>query len=108
MIGFDSNPSSPGTETSTLLVCHDLESSKTLWSRHRLHDEVAARDHGNDSPPFNPDTFFDYDVNYYYTMVKQKETIAELVGSQELADKYVQVSSNNKWKLIWRTNRAMV
>jgi hypothetical protein len=94
LIGFDSNPSVPGIETTTLTVCHDLKVSRTLWSRHTVFKEQAARDHGNDSPPFNPDDFFDYDVNHYYTMVQQKITIAGLVGSQELADQYVQVKSN--------------
>jgi len=90
LIGFDSNPASPGIETSTVTVCHDLEQSNTFWSRHTLFHQVAARDHGNDSPPFSPDDFFDYDVQHFYTMDQQRETIAELVGSQELADQYVQ------------------
>ena len=68
-----------------------------------------CRDHGNDSPPFNPDDYFDYDVNHFYTMVKeassyltslqlycqcvqdqQRITIGELVGSDELGAHYVQ------------------
>jgi hypothetical protein len=67
---------------STISLCFDQAASKTHWSRHTLWDEVRAGDHGNDSPPFSPDTFFDYDVNHFYTMVTQRETIAELVGSQ--------------------------
>jgi hypothetical protein len=66
----------------TINVCFDQTASKTLWSRHTLWDEVRAGDKGNDSPPFKPDNFFDYDVNHFYTMVTQRETIAELVGSQ--------------------------
>ncbi len=66
----------------SITVCHDEARSQTLWARHTLWNEVAAGDHGNDSPPFKPDTFFDYDVNTFYTMNKQRETIAGLVGSQ--------------------------
>jgi hypothetical protein len=78
-IGFGSD----NTErVSTISVCFDQAASKTLWSRHTLWDEVRAGDHGNDSPPFDPDNFFDYDVNNFYTRVTQRETIAELVGSQ--------------------------
>ena len=42
--------------------------------------------------PPSPDNFFDYDVQHFYTMDQQRITIAGLVGSQELADQYVQVS----------------
>jgi len=73
----------------TISVCHDLATSRTLYSTHTLWDEISAQDHGNDSPHFNPDTFFEFDVNHFYTMVTQKETIAQLVGSDELADKYI-------------------
>ena len=41
--------------------------------------------------PPSPDEFFDYDVQHFYTMDQQRITIAGLVGSQELADQYVQV-----------------
>ena len=43
-------------------------------------------------PPLpSPDNFFDYDVQHFYTMDQQRITIADLVGSQELAEQYVQV-----------------
>ena len=42
----------------------------------------------------SPDDFFDYDVQHFYTMDQQRITIAGLVGSQELADQYVQVSKD--------------
>jgi len=89
-IGFDTDPLVAGIETTTLTVCHDLVGSRTFYSHHALFDEINARDHGNDSPPFNPDNFFDYDVQHFYTMDQQRITIADLVGSQELADQYVQ------------------
>merc|ERR550519_308318 len=73
----------------TISVCHDLTTSRTVYSSHVLWDEISARDHGNDSPHFNPDSFFGFDVNHFYTMAQQKDTIAGLVGSDELADKYI-------------------
>jgi len=93
-IEFDVTPDMNG-EAVTITVCHDLKQSRTLWSRHTIWDEVSASDHGNNRPSFSSDQFFDYDVNYYYKMATQKETIAELVGSQELADKYVQDQSTS-------------
>ena len=51
------------------------------------------------SPP-SPDNFFDYDVQHFYTMDQQRITIAGLVGSQELADQYVQVSLSYELKLL--------
>jgi len=89
IIGFDILPAHEGTETTVLTVCYDVERSANLWSRNTIWDEVNAQDHGNDSPFFNPDDYFDYDVNHYYTMAQQKETIAGIVRSEELADKYI-------------------
>ena len=45
--------------------------------------------------PPSPDNFFDYDVQHFYTMDQQRITIADLVGSQELADQYVQVINSD-------------
>ena len=69
VLGFDTKPSHPGTETMVLTVCYDTDTSVNIWSRHSLWDEINARDHNNDSPFFNPDDYFDFDVNHYYTMV---------------------------------------
>jgi len=90
VIGFDTVPADSGIETAVLTVCYDVEKSINIWSRHTLWDEIRARDHNNDSPFFNPDDYFDFDVNHYYTMATQKETIAQIVRSQDLADEYVQ------------------
>eukprot|EP00091_Calanus_sinicus_P020910 TRINITY_DN5982_c0_g1_i1.p1 TRINITY_DN5982_c0_g1~~TRINITY_DN5982_c0_g1_i1.p1 ORF type:complete len:403 (+),score=107.57 TRINITY_DN5982_c0_g1_i1:79-1287(+) len=90
VIGFDMLPAHSGTEAAVLTVCYDTETSVNIWSRHSLWDEINARDHNNDSPFFNPDDYFDFDVNHYYTMATQKETIAGIVRSEDLADKYVQ------------------
>jgi len=89
-IGFDTNSNVEGVETVTITVCFDTITSTNIWSRHSLWDEISARDHGNDSPFFNPDDFFDYDVNHFYTMNQQRETIGEIVRNQSLADEYVQ------------------
>merc|ERR1711892_213352 len=82
-------------EAVTITVCHDLAQSRTLWARHTVWDEVSASDHGNNRPVFSSDDLFDFDVNYYYKMATQKETVAELVGSQELAEKYIQDQSTS-------------
>jgi len=89
VIGFDILAAQEGTETAVLTVCYDTSTSVNIWSRHSLWDEINAKDHGNDSPFFNPDDYFDFDVNHFYTMATQKETIAGIVRSDDLADKYV-------------------
>merc|ERR1712142_428712 len=89
IIGFDILPMEEGIETTLLSVCYDTKTSVNIWSRNTIWDEVNAQDHGNDSPFFNPDDYFDYDVNHFYTMAQQKETIAGIVRSDELADKYI-------------------
>ena len=69
-IGFDIRSQVGGVETVTITVCYDTARSINIWSRHSLGDEIDARDHGNDSPSFNPDQYFDFDVNHFYTMVR--------------------------------------
>ena len=69
-IGFDIRSEEAGVESVTITVCYDTNRSINLWSKHSLWDEISARDHGNDSPPFNPDQYFDFDVNHFYTMVR--------------------------------------
>ena len=69
-IGFDIRSEVGGVETVTFTVCYDTARSLNIWSRHSLWDEIDARDHGNDSPDFKPDHYFDFDVNHFYTMVR--------------------------------------
>jgi len=88
-IEFDVTPDLT-TEAVTITVCHDLHGSRTLWSRHTIWDEISAYYSGNNRPSFSPDDYFDYDVNHFYKTATQKETIADLVGSQALADEYIQ------------------
>jgi hypothetical protein len=71
----------------SVTVCHDEARSQTLWARHTLWNEVKAGDLGRPTPvpAFKPDydvNIFDYEVNTFYTINKQRETIAGLVGSQ--------------------------
>jgi hypothetical protein len=75
------------TDDGLITVCHDKARSQTLWARHTLWNEVKAGDLGRPTPvpAFKPDydvNIFDYDVNTFYTINKQRETIAGLVGSQ--------------------------
>ena len=68
----------------TISVCHDQEMSSSLWSQHMIFDEIAAKDTGNNRPSFD-DEYFDFDVDYYYKMATQAETIQDLTGT----DKYI-------------------
>jgi len=95
-IEFDISQNMEG-EAVTITVCHDLTQSRTLWSRHTVWDEVSASDHGNNRPAFSTDGLFDFDVNNAYKMATQRETVKDLVGSRELADKYIQDQSTNKF-----------
>lgn len=72
----------------TITVCHDVNRAASLWARHTLYDELEAEDHGNNRPSFNPE-YFDFDVDHYYKTATQRETIADLVGSESLAEKYI-------------------
>jgi len=72
----------------TITVCHLQEMSSSLWAQHTIWDEIEARDTGNNRPSFDPE-YFDFDVDYYYKMTTQRETVADLVGSQDLAEKYI-------------------
>lgn len=83
-IGFNVDSDMRGT----IEVCHDLQISRTLWAKHKLWDEVRASDHGNDRPSWDQD-YFNFDVDHYYKQITQKETIGQLVGSEDLADEYL-------------------
>merc|ERR1719516_689171 len=41
--------------------------------------------------------FFDFDVNHFYTMNQQRETIGEIVRNQSLGDQYVQDFDSEKY-----------
>ena len=76
------------SEGVTITVCHDSRLSSTLWSQHTLYNEIETKDTGNNRPSFDPE-YFDFDVDHFYKMETQRETMAELVGSQSLADQYI-------------------
>ena len=86
-IEFDVDPGL-SDEGVTITVCHNTQLAATLWARHTLHDELTGRDTGNNRPSFNPE-YFDFDVDHFYKTATQRETIAGLVGSEELADQYI-------------------
>jgi len=91
-IDFDITESMEG-EAVTIKVCHDLTRSSSIWARHTLWDEIDAKDTGYSAPSFKDDDFFDFDIDNYYKMATQRDTIADLVGSSELADQYIQGQS---------------
>ncbi|XP_023321392.1 uncharacterized protein LOC111696065 [Eurytemora carolleeae] len=80
--------------TPTFTVCFDQTISRTLWVKHTLWDEISAQDHGNSRPDFQKDSFYDYDVDHAYSRNAQREEISKLVGSQELAEQYIEESGN--------------
>ncbi len=51
--------------------------------------EIEGRDHDNERPDFRPAGYYPFDVEFYYTIDQQRETIADLVGSDDLAGEYV-------------------
>jgi len=87
-INFDVMPSQEG-EAVTITACLDTRTAASLWAKSNIFDEVRAQDHGGSRPSFRKGTFYDFDVNNFYKMATQKETMIELVGSEELADKYI-------------------
>ena len=42
---------------------------------------------------FRTDGYYDFDADFYYTQAQQEVTVAELVGSEELAAEYIQYNS---------------
>jgi len=87
-IDFEVIPSQ-SDEAVTITVCQDRERAASLWARHQIFDEVKAQDHGGSRPSFSTGTFYDFDVDYYYKMDTQRLTLRDLLGSEELADKYI-------------------
>ncbi len=93
----------------TVTVCFDEGRSNSLYAYHFLPLEMvwkspnifflllrvdqfhtermqSSRDHGNERPLFEPGDFYPFDVDYYYGRDRQRDTIADLVGSQDLAE----------------------
>ncbi len=60
-----------------------------MYSSHYVPREIEGRDHDNERPDFRPAGYYDFDVDFYYSIDQQRETIAFLVGSDEMASQYV-------------------
>lgn len=58
----------------------DPSNSRSIYAVHTLYQEIVARDTGNDRPFFDPDIYYPFDVNNYYTQVEQDATIQRLTG----------------------------
>jgi len=80
---------SESSEAVTITVCQDREKAASLWARHSIFDEVAAQDHGGSRPSFKAGDFYEFDVDHFYKMATQRETMIQLVGSEDLADQYI-------------------
>eukprot|EP00095_Tigriopus_kingsejongensis_P008765 maker-scaffold151_size306168-snap-gene-0.6 protein:Tk08765 transcript:maker-scaffold151_size306168-snap-gene-0.6-mRNA-1 annotation:"duplex-specific nuclease" len=80
-------------EFATLIeTCLQVAESRSIYAKHTLYPEITGRSNisANERPYyFQPDEYYGYEINDFYTQVMQKETIAELLQSQALADQYI-------------------
>lgn len=78
-------------------TCYDPATMQSVWSKHVLYNEIEHRDTGSsDMPDFTSDGFFgDFDVATAYTKIGQRDAIAEILGSVDLANKYIDVNEGD-------------
>ena len=78
-------------------TCFDPATMRSVWARHILYNEIELRDTGSSGmPDFSTDNFFEgFDVVTAYTKISQRDAIAEILGSEELANNYVNVQQGN-------------
>jgi len=93
-IGFAVSENNPNNVLIT--SCLDPTTYQTFWSRHVVPKEIDQRNFHGDMPYFSDDGLYDFqlEVYLYYTKNMQRDTIAVLVGSESLADEYVEESGN--------------
>jgi len=92
-IGF---PVSPDTTKALITSCLEKTRYQSLWSRHVVPKVIDQRNPGGDMPYFSDDGLYDFqlEVYEYYTKNMQRDTIAVLVGSEDLASQYVHETGN--------------
>jgi len=54
--------------------------------------QIVARDTGNNRPEFRNEGYFPFDVDEFYSRNHQQDTLTKLLGSRELAERYVKDS----------------
>lgn len=90
-IGFDI-----GTRFMKIIdVCHDVNSEETYYAKYQLTPASNGYQSGFPRPTFMTGSFFNSkDVDKLYTRVTQRETIAGILGSYELASQYIEETSD--------------
>ena len=79
----------------TILVCHDLVKEETHYVKYVLTPANDGFQTGFPRPVFITGGFFGgKNVDALYSRATQRETIAGLIGSYELAQKYVEATSD--------------
>ena len=102
-VGNTCGPNNEGTEillgfqmettfANTITVCFDEVNDRTLYTNHILPRNTIGRDTGNGRPDFDPDGYFDYDVDDSYKADTQIVTIDILTGG--LGITYIDQSSD--------------
>ena len=78
-------------------TCFDPATMRSVWARHILYNEIEFHDTGTSGmPDFTADNFFpDFDVANAYTKIGQRDALADILGSEELANQYVDVEEGN-------------
>jgi hypothetical protein len=90
-IGFDI-----GTRFMRIMeVCHDENTEETYYTKYQLTPASNGYQSGFPRPLFVTGSFFNKkDVDKLYTRATQRETIAGILGSYELASKYIEETSD--------------
>ncbi|XP_059608101.1 uncharacterized protein LOC132255944 [Phlebotomus argentipes] len=72
-------------------ICHDDIRESTLYVSHSMHPGADGYQSGFPRPSWLSSDFFGgKDANGIYTNVNQNAMVAKILGSQELADKFIQ------------------
>jgi hypothetical protein len=76
-------------------VCYDPSAERTHYAKYKLTPAGVAAQQGFNRPRFWQGEFFPgKDVNNLYTRNRQRETIAEILDSEEWADKLVEAKGD--------------
>lgn len=84
-----------GTNNKYISICHDEKTSDTFYVEHEIDGPRLSQSESINRPSFAEGGFYpDIEADKCYTSAEQIKTIAILLKSQALADKYVQASKN--------------
>lgn len=89
-----------------LEVCRDESNYRNYYSKHILVKEINNRQSGYPRPPWKSGPYYPRcDIDQRYTFKFQRETLKNLLGSEELAKKYVYFDKGNpvtEWQSLHR------